>query len=165
MKTVKSVLLIGLLAVCLPLLSIAAEQDKQQPIQVEADNLEIRDQDNISIYSGNVQLNQGSLQIRADRLVIHFNDAKDLVLMEMTGQPASFKQRDKNDNEMRGEADRLDYHETESLLVLSGNARFSKGGDTIESGLIRVNTNTNNIEAANPEADQRVRVVIEPKNK
>lgn len=43
---------------------------------------------------GNDSLIQGSLEIHSDRLVIHFNEAGDLQLMEMTGSPASFRQLD-----------------------------------------------------------------------
>lgn len=152
-----------LMLALLPLTIFAATEDKNQPIQVEADKLEIRDKDNISIYSGNVRLAQGSLLIRSDRLVIHFNDEKELVLMEMMGKPATFRQLDDEQNELLGEADKLEYHELESLLILQGNAHFSNGSDTIESSSIRINTETNLIEAASPEPDKRVRMTIQPK--
>ncbi len=83
--------------------------------------------------------------------------------MEMTGNPATFRQLDDDGNEMLGQADKLDYYESKSLLVLEGNARFSSDGDTIESSSIRINTENDNIEAASPEADKRVRMVIQPK--
>lgn len=160
-----ALLLASLLLASLPQALFAASNDKKLPIQVEADSLEVRDSDNISIYSGNVRLAQGSLLIQSDRLVIHFSDEKDLVLMEMTGKPATFRQLDDEQNEMLGQADKLDYHEAESLLVLQGNARFSNKGDTIESSSIRINTETDYIEAASTEPDERVRMVIQPKHK
>ncbi len=163
MSPVKRFFAIALLLVLSPMQAYAAAGDKKQPIQIEADSLEVRDDDNISIYSGNVLLEQGSLLLKADRLVIYFNDEKDLDLMEMTGNPATFRQLDDDGNEMLGQADKLDYYESKSLLVLEGNARFSSDGDTIESSSIRINTENDNIEAASPEADKRVRMVIQPK--
>ncbi len=165
MKTVNPALIMVCLTALLPLQLFAAKNDKNQLIEVEADSLEVRDNDNISIYSGNVRLLQGSLSIGADRLVIYFNEAKDLKLMEMTGSPATFRQLDDEGREMLGEAKKLDYHEPESLLVLEGNARFSSNGDIIESSTIRINTETDNIEASSPEPDKRVRMVIQPKSK
>lgn len=162
MKTA-SLPIVALALALLPLALFAAPEDKKQPIQVEADSLEIRDLDNISIYTGNVRLAQGSLLMRAERLVIYFNDDKELTLMEMTGKPATFRQLDDEQNEMLGQADKLEYHEPKSLLVLQGNARFSNKGDTIESSSIRINTETDYIEAASPEPDERVRMVIQPK--
>lgn len=145
--------------------AIALEGDRDQPIQVEADKLEIRDSENISIYSGNVSLVQGSMQFRADKMVLHFNDASEIQLMEMTGKPATFRQLDKDNKEILGQAEKLDYKEPESLLVFTGNARFDNDGNTIEGSSIRVNTETDSIEAKSDKADDRVRVVIQPKAK
>ena len=164
MNPVNQIAVIALFLVLLPAQAIAAAADKDQPIQIEADSLEVRDDDNISIYSGNVRLEQGSLLLGADRLVIYFNDASDLELMEMTGNPATFRQLNDDNKEMLGQADKLDYYEAKSLLVLQGNARFSSDGDTIESSSIRINTENDHIEAASPESDKRVRMVIQPKS-
>lgn len=165
MKIARLAFFITCLTAFTPMPSFAATADKDQPIEVEADSLEIRDNDNISIYSGNVSLVQGSLNVRSDKLIIHFDDDKNLVLMEMTGSPASFRQLDDDHKEMIGQADRLDYFEPKSLLVLKGNARFSSDGNLIESSMIRINTENDNLEAASPEPDKRVRVVIQPKGK
>lgn len=165
MKTASLTLFITCLVAFIAIPGFAATADKEQPIEIEADSLEVRDNDNISIYLGNVRLVQGSLNMRSDELVIHFDDNKDLVLMEMTGSPASFRQLDDENKEMLGQADKLDYFEAKSLLVLKGSARFSSDGDVIEGSVIRVNTENNNLEAASPEPNKRVRVVIQPKKK
>jgi len=165
MKTASLAFVITCLAAFVSMPAFAASTDKEQPIEVEADSLEIRENDNISIYSGNVRLVQGSLNARSDKLVIHFDDDKNLVLMEMTGAPASFRQLDDENREMIGQADKLDYYEPKSLLELKGNARFSNDRDLIEGSTISINTDNNNLQAASPEADKRVRVVIQPKGK
>ena len=153
------------LGLIMSLESIAMDSDKDQPIEVEAETLEIRDDENISIYSGNVSLVQGSMQIRSDKLVIHFNDENEILLMEMTGKPATFRQLNNGGKEMRGQADRLDYQEPESLLVFTGNARFDNDGDTIEGSSIQINTTNDTIEANSAASGDRVRVVIQPKSK
>ena len=143
----------------------AQPADRDQPIAVEADNLEIRDSENISIYEGNVSLVQGSLKITSDRLVIHFNDANDLTLMEMTGAPARFRQLDDQGEEMLGEARRINYLESESMLELIEQARFSHVGDTIESNRIRINTENNSIQAGGAQSEERVKMLIQPRQK
>ena len=160
MQTVR---IIAALILLLPLQLLALSTDGQQPINVEADSLEVRDQENISIYTGNVRLNQGSLEFRCERLTLHFNDEKELVLMEMTGTPATFRQLDDDNQEMNGHAEKLQYRQSESILVMSGNARFSHKGDTIESNTIQINTENQNIQAGSSEADDRVRMLIQPK--
>jgi len=160
MRIVKTTLLLFLL---LPTQLWALASDSDQPIAVEADNLEVREQDNISVYQGNVSLVQGSLEITSDRLVIHFNDARELVLMEMTGSPARFRQLDDDQQEMLGQALQINYTDSESLLELRDAARFSRAGDTIESNLIRINTNNNSIQAGSSKSSERVKMLIQPK--
>jgi lipopolysaccharide export system protein LptA len=163
MQTVKRATLFSILILLLPLQLFALSSDGQQPINVEADSLEVRDQENISIYTGNVRLNQGSLEFRCERLTLHFNDEKELVLMEMTGTPATFRQLDDDNEEMNGHAQQLQYRQSESILVMSGNAQFSHKGDTIESNRIQINTENESIQAGSSEADDRVRMLIQPK--
>lgn len=161
MATVKPALSFLALLVCSPLWAL--DSDRAQPISVEADSLEVREQENISIYRGNVNLKQGSLEISSDRLVIHFDDNNDLQMMEMTGNPARLRQLDNEQQEMRGQARQINYLETKSILELIDNARFSHAGDTIESNLIRVNTDDNNIQAGSSDADERVKMLIQPR--
>jgi len=142
----------------------ALPADREQPISVEADNLEIRDQQNISIYEGNVTLVQGSLEINSERLVIRFNDDNELVSMEMTGSPARFRQLDNQRQEILGEGRRIRYLEAGSLLELIESARYEHGGDVIESERIRVNTRDNSIQAGGEQTDDRVKMLIQPRS-
>lgn len=43
-----------------------------EPVNVEADNLEVRDQDQSAIFSGNVVLTQGGSTVKARKLTIHY---------------------------------------------------------------------------------------------
>ena len=160
MATVKSVALLLLLLPC-QLWALASDRD--QPIEIEADELEVREQEGISIYQGNVKLVQGSLEINADRVVIHFNEANELTLMEMTGTPATLRQLDDNQQEMWGEAKQIDYTQSKSLLELRNSARLRQAGDIIESDLIRINTESSSLQAGSMESDQRVKMLIQPK--
>ncbi len=151
-----------LLCLLLPASALGLSGDRDQPIEVEADRLEVRDDENLSIYEGNVSLVQGSLRIRSDRLVIHFNERRELTLMEMTGSPARLRQLDDQQREMLGQAQRINYTESESLLELIGEARFDHAGDTIESERIRINTDNNSIQAGSSDPDKRVKMLIQP---
>jgi lipopolysaccharide export system protein LptA len=152
----------ALLLLLLPGQLWALATDKEQPIEVEADELEIRDKEKISIYQGNVTLVQGSLEISAERVVIHFNEANELILMKMTGTPATFRQLDDNQREILGEALHINYSQSESLLELRDSARVSQAGDIIESDLIRINIESNSLQAGSAESDQRVKMLIQP---
>jgi lipopolysaccharide export system protein LptA len=145
--------------------SWAMDSDRDQPIEVEADRMEMREQENISIYEGNVILVQGSLRINSDRMVIHFNEANDLTLLEMTGKPAKLRQINDLRQEVKGEAEQIDYSELESRLILRKSAYLDQEGDIIRGELIRMNTLTNNVEAGTTEPEDRVKMVIQPRLK
>ena len=87
---------VTLLLLVLPFQLWALGSDRDQPIEVEADSLEVRESEKIAIYEGNVSLVQGSLELNSDRMVIHFNETNDLTLMQMTGAPAKFRQLDES---------------------------------------------------------------------
>lgn len=165
MKIVKLILLLSLLSAtqAYSTLAYSKSEDSQQPIYVEADSLEIRDSDNISIYTGNVKFTQGSLEIHADRLTLYFNDNKVLTLMKMAGSPATFRQLNDSDMEITGEALEMEYRESESTLLLLDNAKLTQGTNIIESNKINLNIDSNSIEAGSPEPDNRVRMLIQPK--
>ena len=143
--------------------ALAAINDNQQAIEVEADSLEIRDSENISIYRGNVLLTQGSLTIRCNQLTIYFDDQNALSRMEMIGSPASYEKLDERGQQFLGQANQMEYRQKNSTLILRDNAQFSHAGDIIKSNSITVNTENNSIQAGSVEPDDRVHVLIQPK--
>jgi lipopolysaccharide export system protein LptA len=157
------ILLLSGLFLFTPMPASALSNDAQQPIQIEADSLMVRDKEKTSTYTGNVRLNQGSIKIRCEQLTLYFGDNKELILMKMTGAPATFRLLDDQQQELRGEAEQMEYRISESILILIGNAMFTHAGDTIESNQIQVDTNSGSVEAGGSESDGRVRTLIQPK--
>ncbi|MFT4650517.1 MAG: lipopolysaccharide export system protein LptA [Polaribacter sp.] len=143
-------------------LAYAKSGDNQQPIHVEADSLEIRDSDNVSVYAGNVKLAQGTLEIQSDRLTLYFADDKTLMLMKMVGSPVTFRQLNDSDLEITGEALKMEYNKSESTLLLLDNARLTQGADLIESNRINLNVDSNTVQAGSVEPDNRIRMLIQP---
>lgn len=43
-----------------------------QPIQIESDRLEVRESDNVAIFSGNVSVVQGQTLLKAGRMTVHY---------------------------------------------------------------------------------------------
>lgn len=154
-------LLLGLL----PMQILALSTDRDQPIQIEADKLEIDDSRHISVYQGNVSMRQGSLDIKADRIVLHFDADKNLEWLDITGSPAVFKQLNARQQPISGSAQRMKYHEQQSLLEMNGNARFKSDEDSLESDTISINTETEAIQAGDPQGKSRVRMLIQPRQK
>ena len=48
------------------------KRDRLQPIEIEADNLEIQQDKQLAIFAGNVRAVQGTLRLRAQILRVHY---------------------------------------------------------------------------------------------
>ncbi len=83
--------------------------------------------------------------------------------MQMTGSPATFRQLNDNDIRITGEALEMEYRESKSTLLLLDNAKLTQGINIIESNKINLNIGTNSIEAGSVEPENRVRMLIQPK--
>jgi len=150
----------------------AEKADRDKPINLEADTATVDDARKISIDEGNVILTQGTLQIRANKLVVT-EDAEGFQLGTAYGNPASFRQkREGYDEYIEGYALRIEYDQKKDLVQLFSQARMKRGGDEARGSYISYDGKTEFFQvlggketatANNPRG--RVRTVIQPKQK
>src|SRR5690349_3417409 len=98
-----------LLALLLPIDSIAKTTDRNQPMDVEADrtDAELGD-DGEAVLTGNVLITQGTLEVGADRATIH-RKAGEISQVVLTGAPATLKQVNDNGETMNAHAAQIVY--------------------------------------------------------
>lgn len=154
----------GVIVLLLSSVAMSLTSDREQPINIEADTLEIDDSRHISIYQGNVDMRQGSLHIRAERIILHFDQNNNLQWLEISGSPAAFSLLNDNRQPMSGEARNIDYHQDKSLMKMRGDAVYRNDQDSIESDSITVNLDTDALQAGDQGGNGRVRMLIQPKN-
>lgn len=162
MKPAKPFLITVILALIAhwPGITAALSTDREQPIQIEADRLDIDESRRISIYQGNVEMQQGSLNINGDRVVFYFDENNEILRLEITGTPARLKQLNDKGDSVDGRAVFMKYLQNESLLELHDQAFLQIAEDRIESDKIIVNVDTNAVQAGN--GKDRVRMLIQP---
>lgn len=155
----KSLLLL-LLFVLSPL-SWALSSDKDQPVNIEADSVDIDEAQETAIYRGNVILTQGSINLKANRVVVH-NFQSDNARIVATGKPVSFSQKqDKNEGTIKGKANKTEYGINSARLVLTGNASLVKGKNTFKNDRIIYDREKAVVKAgASAQGNQRVRITI-----
>lgn len=151
--------------------SQAERADRNQPVHLEAAQVSIDDANQISTFQGNVQLTQGTMTIRGDKIVVIQN--KDgLQRGTATGQPASFRQkREGFDEYVEGYGERIEYDSANTTVDLFGQALMKRGQDEVRGERITYNSRTE-IFQAHSTPDQgtgtaskgRVHVIIQPKN-
>lgn len=170
----KSAIYLHLFAIALGCVGVAhAEKaDRNKPIQVEADSITIDDANKVRTLTGNVILNKGTMQLRAEKVVIT-QDADGFQKSVATGGAnglAYFRQRrDNSDEYVEGQAERIEHDDRELLTDLYTRAWLKSGKDEVRGQFIRYDERTENYTVTNsdsPTASKgggRVRAVIQPR--
>lgn len=167
-----------ILACCLlllltPAIALAELADRDKPVNLEADTVTLDDASKVSIYQGNVQLTQGTLLIRADKLVVK-EDGAGFQHGTAYGNPASFRQkREGADEYVEGYGLRIEYDGKGDKVELFTQARMKRNQDEVRGNYISYDAKTEFFqvlgggkEAAAPGKEKgRVRAVIQPKPK
>lgn len=167
-KFLKLLLLVLLLVA--PLAS-ALESDRQQKVDVIADNLDHDDKKGVTTLTGNVELEQGTLKIDAQRAIL-YRESGVLTRVEIFGGPAHLEQvMDEDQGLMKARANYMDYLIGPQTLAMRDNVVVDQGqrrltGDEIDydmangqvkgSGESRVRMSfppPEPVPAATPEAD------------
>ncbi len=145
-----------------PAISHAAKADRQQPIDVTA-NQKVTDYKNgTSTYTGNVVIIQGSLKATGSEAVVYVKDGQ-LTRAVLTGSPATFQELDDKGQLVKGHADNANYLATEQKVILTGNAHLERSGDVLESPLITYDMAAEVVKAGGKQGGERVHVVIQPR--
>jgi len=168
-KLISSIL--TLLLLLTTTLALAEKADRDKPIDIEADTLTSNDAKKTSIYTGNVILTQGTLEIHADKLVVR-EDSEGFQHSTSTGSPTTFRQKmEGKDEYIQGSGQRIEYDGRMDKVQLYVKAWVKRGMDIVQGEYIMYDANAEFAEviggpqattSTNPKG--RVRAVIQPKS-
>lgn len=143
----------------------AAEADYSQPIAITSDDNATSIRENVSVYTNNVEIRQGSLNIKADRLEINASAGKGNEVFLTTGSPVRYSQLLDGELPVTATASEIRYDRASRTLTLSGNAELSQSGSQVQAAVIRYNIETQEIVAESGEQKKRVTTIFTPENK
>jgi lipopolysaccharide export system protein LptA len=154
----------------------AERADREKPVNLEADKITVDDARKIHVFEGNVQLTQGTLIIKADKLVVT-QDADGYQVGVATGGPGGlsrFRQkREGLDEYIDGEAERIENDGKADKSEFFGRAKIRSGQDEVRGQYISYDGKTENYIVTNgprgtvatgPKSE-RVHAVIQPKKR
>lgn len=145
--------------------AFALPDDSEQPIRITADTAIRDEKQGFTIYTGNVHMTQGSIDIEADTLTIfHETVQADKIVAE--GKPAKMQQRPAvGEPLVRARAEVIEYYKSEDRVHLRINAYITQDGSSVTGDSIDYDIARELIRAGSEEAPdgKQVRVVIEPK--
>ena len=161
---------VALLLLCSPA-CFAERADRDKPIHLEAEQVLIDDAQQISTFIGKVQLVQGTMLIRGDKIIV--TQSKDGFKHGTAyGQTASFRQkREGLDEYVEGYGDRIEYDTRAETVDFYGQARVKRELDEVRGEHITYSAkteifqvNSGNIKSGNP-SSKRVHAILQPKPK
>lgn len=139
------------------------EGDK--PIQIESDHLEVRENDGVAIFSGNVAVVQGEMLLRSGKMTVYYNNEGGSVT---TGSANIDRLEVENKVYVRSEsqvatADTGSFDMKSEVLTLSGKEVVLTEGDNIIVGCkltVQMATGLANLEGCS--GGGRVRMLLKP---
>lgn len=145
--------------------ALSAQLADGGPITVTADEAEWSDNQQMA-YRGDVRLASDTLELTGDRLVLTQPEGGALKAL-IEGAPAALRHRSLGDNgaaqpPVAARAERLDYDAATGWVILEGNARLTRGEDSIDGATIRYNLRERRVQATSGNGGAQVRIVIQP---
>ncbi len=169
-------LLLGLTLTLPAGLLMALSSDREQDMQVEADNAELDGIEGFSIYRGNVIVTQGSMRITGHTLTVHFDDEGDMELAIMNGSPATYRQLpDGAEQYDEARAQKMEYYPLQDSVILIDRAWVKNpDGSTMTGNRIEYDTVLSRVkvrgqapaaetDGAGEDAGGRVKIIIKKK--
>lgn len=143
--------------------AIAARPDSELPVQITADHASFDHKLGVAVYLGNVQVNQGTRHLTANKLVIESDTSNRIKIMIATGTPATFRsQQDPNKPAGTGTAKVIKYYPQKDKVDLLYQAQLTQGGDTISGPRLSYNFVTEVLQG-NSSPRERTTVILQPK--
>lgn len=158
--------LAALLLMGISTLTNALPSDREQVITIQSDRALRDEKKGVTIYSGSVQMDQGSMRILADEVVIH-SDNEGASKIIATGQPAHYQQQPSADKQLViAKGDRIEYLVTQERLYLIDNASLKQDGSTITGKRINYDIKEAVVKAegSTTSSNERIHMVIPPKS-
>jgi lipopolysaccharide export system protein LptA len=139
-----------------------------QPIDIEADKLEVLDGEKQAIFSGNVMAKQGGMTLRTKELSVSYSGNQGLSgsSTNITRIKATGKVLITTDNNQTATSDWADFKVVEQVMTIGGNVVLSQGENVIKGDRLVIDLKTGRSRFENEgqlTANKRVRGIFKPK--
>ena len=149
--------------------AMALSTDQKQNIEITANASEIDDRKDVTIFTGQVVVTQGSIRITGDKMTVNYNQHKEIETLVMEGRPATYRQLpDASNIPDEAEAQHMEYRKIQNLIVLTNRARVQQASGSLSGDRIEYDTALSRVRASSAPPSQteqqkpgeRVKIVI-----
>lgn len=142
---------------------LARSSDRNQPMELEANQQTCDISENGQcVFTGNVTINQGTLNIVAARAVID-RAGGDPSRAVLTGGPVVLKQQMDDGTPMTARASNVDYNLRTETVVFTGNVVIEQPRGTMTGQQVTYNLQTGQVNSGGESGGGRVKMRIMPK--
>lgn len=103
--------------------ALALKSDSDQPVNINSLKQSLDMQSNVSTFTDEVVITQGTIEIKADKVVVtRPGGDQNKTYIEAFGNPVTFYQMQDNGKPVKGRAQKVRYDVVSQLVTLTGNA-------------------------------------------
>ena len=162
-------LLLLLTTMLMPLAGFGLTSDRDQPISIEADSAFVDDVNGITIYEGNALIQQGTLNIAADKVKVIMSDSEVIQIIASMDREskglAHYEQVPDDDEDLvSADAKTITYFIQEEKLHLTGEAYLQQTQNKFSGELLYYNMTTGVVDLKGGKLG-RVSITLQPKKK
>jgi lipopolysaccharide export system protein LptA len=141
----------------------AERADSEKPVHLEADKVLVDDAHQVSTFSGNVKLSQGTLLILGDKIIL-VQDKEGYKHVTVNGKTASFRQkREGFDEYVEGYGERIEYDTRTETVDFYVQASLKREQDEVRGAHITYNAKTEIFQVNGNTTAQRVHAILQSK--
>ncbi|MDT8371787.1 MAG: lipopolysaccharide transport periplasmic protein LptA [Gammaproteobacteria bacterium] len=154
-----------------PIVSFALPDDREQPINIEADHAQLDDKEGVTQYKGHAILTQGTLKITGDIITFYYDADKQITKAVAQGNLATYKQIQKPGEEpVRARALQMEYYAKSQKIYLLGKGHVWQEGDEFSGNKIEYDIEKNIVNASSApitvgnetQKAERIHIIIQP---
>lgn len=158
---------IALLLASMAPLAHALKTDRDQPMDIIADRVDVDDEKGISTFRGKVHVTRGSMRISGDVVVIHRNQNNDVETIVSTGKRAIYQQRpDNKPSDVVARGMTIHYDAKKEVVTVKKQAEINQAKDVFTGELLVYYAKVDQVKASGSNDNKnRVRMTLQPSNK
>lgn len=147
----------------------AQSDDASQPIRIQANAATLDDNKNLAVYTGNVIITQGSMQLTGSRVTLTLDNAGEVQKLVSTGSPATFRQTPAGGKQVDARASTIEYHADTERVYLIENAFLEQAGNTFQGQRVNYDIRRQIVDAGRAVEDgtpaERIEIIIQPRTR
>jgi len=153
--------LVSVMLLLAPEAVYALKTDRQQPLEVNADATDGTLGDGTATLTGNVEIRQGTLFVRADIAQVEKVEGR-VRRVELNGNPVHLQQEIEQEGLVIAEAKRIEYEVATGIVTLTGAADVIHPQYHISGEVLKYDMNVQHFQGSGGDNNGRIRIRLDP---